>query len=406
MRPATARLRLPVVALAIAVLLIALGGVFPGCGRKSPVEPSPVCTVAITPASQEFTDAGGSGSVAVSAPAGCEWTSAASHEWIALGSAGTGNGNGTVAYTVRANAGTDPRSGIVTIGGQTHTVSQRGHVAPVECRPELSPASASFGKDAADGTFEVTVAGGCEWQAVSHAPWLVVSGSGRGSGPGIVAYSVTRNLTVEPRAATITVADRTFAVTQAGDTGICEYSVAPVQISPCMAATTLSATVTTQPACTWTATPDAPWVTVRSGSAGSGSGTITMTVGENYEAPRNARILVRWPTPTLGQNIRIDQAGCRYAVSRTAIAFEAAGGAGTFDVLQQSDPPTCGGPLQDRCVWSAVADVPWITVTGSSPRAGDDRVGFTVSANAGTEPRVGTITVRDQRVTVSQAGRS
>ena len=111
----------------------------------------------------------------------------------------------------------------------------------------------------------------------------------------------------------------------------------------------LTTTVTTQPNCTWTASVDASWLNVTNGSSGTGTGVVTVAVPDNYDAPRGGTILVRWPTPTLGQNVRIAQAGCRYAVSKSAIAFVAAGGSGTFDVIQQSDPNECGGATQDRC---------------------------------------------------------
>jgi hypothetical protein len=113
--------------------------------------------------------------------------------------------------------------------------------------------------------------------------------------------------------------------------------------------------------------------------------------------------MVRWPTPTAGQNIRIAQAGCTYAVSQSSFAFAAAGGTAAFNVIQQSVPSTCGGATQDRCLWSAISDVPWITVTGSMPRAGDDRVTFTVAVNATGAARSGRITVRGTIVTINQA---
>jgi hypothetical protein len=50
--------------------------------------------------------------------------------------------------------------------------------------------------------------------------------------------------------------------------------------------------------------------------------------------------------------------------------------------------------------------VPWITVAGSTPRAGDDRVTFSVAPNPGRDPRTGTIAVRDRLVTITQAGTS
>jgi hypothetical protein len=369
------------------------------------VEPTPQCSVTITPARQEFLEGGGNGSVAVAAPAGCDWSAAVNQAWIAISAGSGGSGNGTVLYAVGPNAATEPRVGTVTIAGQVHTVSQRPHIAPIECRLELSPTSASFGKDAAEGTFEVRVADGCSWVATSNAPWLGVTGSGRGSGTGRVSYTVARNLAVEARTGTITAADRAFVVTQSGDSGVCQYSVAPVDLSICMPGGALTAMVTTQAGCTWSATTDAPWLNVGSGSTGSGTGSITLSISDNYDAPRLGVVRVRWPTPTLGQNVRVAQAGCRYAVSDPALSFAAAGGTGTFSVIQQSDPTTCGGPTQDRCVWSAVSSVPWITVAGNMPRAGDDRVTITVSANTGSEPRVGLIGVRDKVVTVTQAGR-
>jgi hypothetical protein len=67
--------------------------------------------------------------------------------------------------------------------------------------------------------------------------------------------------------------------------------------------------------------------------------------------------MVRWPAVTAGQNLRISQAGCLYAVSQDAISIAAAGGPGRFDVLQMAQPLTCGGPLQDACVWTATSNV-------------------------------------------------
>jgi hypothetical protein len=125
---------------------------------------------------------------------------------------------------------------------------------------------------------------------------------------------------------------------------------------------------------------------------------------DNYDAPREGFVMVRWPTATAGQNIRIAQPECRYAVSRTAISIAAGGGTATFDVIQQSDPTQCGGATQDRCLWTARSDVPWITITSSMLRAGDQPVAFNVEANDSTAARTGRITVRDKVVTVTQSG--
>lgn len=114
--------------------------------------------------------------------------------------------------------------------------------------------------------------------------------------------------------------------------------------------------------------------------------------------------MVRWPTPTAGQNVRVAQAGCAYGVSQSSFSFSSASATGAFDVLQQSDPIVCGGALQNACVWTAASDVPWITITTSMPRMGDERVNFTVAANGTGASRTGTIRVRDRIIQVNQGG--
>lgn len=144
-----------------------------------------------------------------------------------------------------------------------------------------------------------------------------------------------------------------------------------------------------------------PWLSLP-GSSGPGTGSIRITFTDNYDAPREGTVMVRWPTPTAGQNIKVEQAGCVYAVSQSAFSFTSAAGSGTFDVLQESQPNTCGGPLQDQCIWTARSDVAWITITSSMPRKGDNPVAFTVAANSGSTTRTGRITVRDKVVTITQ----
>lgn len=331
----------------------------------------------------------------------CSWTSVSSVAWISITAGGSGSGNGPVAYSVARNDATEARAGTLTIAGQSHTVTQQGKPATV-CSYELSPGGANVGLEETRGTFAVTAPADCAWTAASNASWLTVTGGGSGNGSGTVAYLVERNRSIDGRTAAITVADKTFTLQQNGDGSLCQYSVAPVAFDACMPASAVSATVTAPQGCTWTAVPNASWLTIASGSSGSGTGSITITLTDNYDAPREGIVMVRWPTVTAGQNLRIAQAGCQYAVSQSSFTFTLAGGSGSFDVLQQAIPNTCGGATQDRCVWSATADVPWISIGGSMPRSGDGRVTFTVAANGTGAARVGRITMRDKVVVVNQ----
>jgi hypothetical protein len=290
------------------------------------------------------------------------------------------------------------------IGDQPHAVTQHGRSATV-CSYELSPPAVDIGKDSATGTFAITAPAGCAWTATSNASWLVVSSGSQGTGNGSVGYIVAANGAVAERTAAVTVAEQTFDVRQAGDVDACRYGVAPVILTPCMPAGSSIAMVTTQPNCPWTAISDASWLTISSGGSGAGSGEIAIQFLENYAAPREDVVMVRWPAPTAGQNIRVAQAGCLYGVTPGTFSIPSGGGTEAFNLVQQSDPVSCGGATQDRCIWTARANVSWITISGSMPRAGDDRVTFTVAANTGTSTRVGTIVVGDTAIVITQAGR-
>lgn len=381
-----------------------------GCGdTESPTEPSPpVCSIAISRTSFQFTSEGGTGTMSlVASDASCTWSVSAIPSWIAVVEGSSGAGSGSVKFNVAANPSTDARSASFTAGGQTVTITQQGR-PPVVCTYALDKTAASFNSNGGTGSLQVTAPAECDWTAVSSASWLSMTSASTGRGNGTIGYAVERNRSPETRSATITVADKTLTITQDGEIEIpiaCEYSVAPVEFNPCMPAGSIAVTVTTGASCSWTANVSVPWLTITSGETGSGPGLISASFSSNYDAPREGLVRVRWPTPTAGQNVRVAQAGCAYAVSKTAMDFGASGGQGTFDVLQQSTPYTCGGPLQNGCLWSAVSDVPWIVITSSMPRAGDDRVGFTVAPNDGASPRTGRITVKDKVVVVIQSGR-
>jgi hypothetical protein len=391
------RMLASVVPLALIVTSIA-------CHHKT-TAPTPVCSITIDPASRAFDSNGGTATVAVTtSAASCTWTTTSDASWITIDAGASGTGSGTVEYRVAASTSSDSRSGTLKIGDQTHHVTQAGQ-PPATCHYTLTPSSASMGSNGGSGDFAVATADACAWSATSSASWLTVTAGSQGTGSGTVSYHADRQDAADTRNATITVAGESFTLTQDGRTAPadCTYAVSPVQFTPCMPAGHVSALITTQDGCPWTVSSNVPWLLIDNGSSGVGSQSIDMSFSSNYDAPREGIAMVRWPTPTAGQNVRVSQAGCHYSVSKSVIAFAAAGGVGGFDLLQESEPNSCGGALQDACVWSAVADVPWITITTTMPRSGDSAVAFTVAANSGAA-RSGTITIRDKTVRIDQAG--
>ncbi len=72
-----------------------------------------VCTYSISPEGQFFAAAGGNGTFQLVAASGCSWTVSSAQPWVTLTGATGGNGTGTIAYQVAANAGAE-RQGTIT----------------------------------------------------------------------------------------------------------------------------------------------------------------------------------------------------------------------------------------------------------------------------------------------------
>ncbi len=89
------------------------------------------CTFGITPGGQSFAASGGTGTVAVTAASGCGWSATSSEPWITITSGASGSGNGSVGFTVAANAITAQRVGTLVVAGHSFTVTQAGMLRPL-----------------------------------------------------------------------------------------------------------------------------------------------------------------------------------------------------------------------------------------------------------------------------------
>jgi hypothetical protein len=86
------------------------------------------CSFAITPQTASVGAAAGTGSFTVTAAAGCAWTATSNAAFLTTSS--TGNGNGPVTYSFQQNTSGAERTGTITVGNATHTVTQVFQVAP------------------------------------------------------------------------------------------------------------------------------------------------------------------------------------------------------------------------------------------------------------------------------------
>jgi len=83
------------------------------------------CSYALSASSANIATAGGNGSFNVTAGSGCAWAATPSAGWIHISSGASGSGNGTVGFSVDANAAS-ARSGTITVQDQTFTINQAG----------------------------------------------------------------------------------------------------------------------------------------------------------------------------------------------------------------------------------------------------------------------------------------
>src|SRR4051812_45207590 len=82
---------------------------------------------------------------------------------------------------------------------------------------------------------------------------------------------------------------------------------------------------------------------------------------------------------------------CTFALSATSLSFGAAAGEASLTV---SAAP--------GSAWTAASDRGWMTVTGGASGAGTGAVTVTLTANTGSDPRIGTLTIAGQSVAVRQ----
>ncbi len=95
-------------------------------GKTVTINQDSGCQISLNPSSQIAPVGSGSGSIAVTAGAGCTWTAVSGAAWIVVTSGGNGSGNGTVQFTFNANMTRMPRSGTIAIGGKAFTINQAG----------------------------------------------------------------------------------------------------------------------------------------------------------------------------------------------------------------------------------------------------------------------------------------
>ena len=214
--------------------------------------------------------------------------------FIVKNSWGTGWGEGgffNIAYSQLNN--------LVEFGYYTIAYKDTG------CTYSISSTSKSFSSGGGTGSVSVTAPSGCSWTATSNVGWVTITSGSSASGKGTVGYSVAANTSNNSRSGTMTIAEQTFTVMQAG--APCTYSISPSSesFSAAGGTGTISVSVIAGTNCSWTAKSNASWITITSGNSGSGNGPVGYRVSSNTTSQtRTGTITVAGQQFTVTQNRR------------------------------------------------------------------------------------------------------
>ncbi len=326
----------------------------------------------------------GASSITVSTANGCSWSATSNAAWIAITAGSSLAGGGVAQFSVTENMASTPRTGTLTVAGQTVNVTQAG----ASCTFQLSRTAVSLGSIAGNSSIAVTAPAGCAWTATSDAAWIAMSDVSSGTGSGSVTVSVTANPSAIPRTGMTSIAGQPVTVTQAGAS--CTIQLSRTAVSLGSMAGNSSIAVTAPAGCAWTATSDAAWIAMSGVSSGTGSGSVTVSVTANPSAiPRTGM------TSIAGQPVTVTQAGasCTIQLSRTAVSLGSMAGNSSIAVTAPAG-----------CAWTATSDAAWIAMSGVSSGTGSGSITVSVTANPSAIPRTGMTSIAGQAVTVTQGG--
>lgn len=358
----------------------ARSGTITAAGLTFTVNQAGTCTYNLSATSAAVGSGIGGGSFNVIAASGCTWSATANDSWIHISSGSSGNGNGTVTFSVDANPGV-ARSGTITAAGLAFTVNQAG-----TCSYTLSPPSASFNSAGGSGTVSVSTAAGCAWTAVANDGFLSISGSASRTGPGDIGFQVSSNSAGGQRNGSLTIAGINFPVSQAGIA--CTPSLSPSSLSVGAAASAPTVTLTMNASgCPWSITNLPSWITAPAG--GNGTANFSLNIAANpLGTGRSASITIAGLILTVAQA----SADCTaITLSESSQSFPASGGQGS---VQVTAPAGCSYPVSSSGAF--------VQIPSPGSRVGAVLLPFTVLTNSGA-PRTATLNIGSRSLVVSQA---
>jgi large repetitive protein len=363
------------------------GNAFAGIPVSLSVVAAPPCTYTLNPTAGSALAAGGSGVFTVATGSLCTWNATTTDSFITI-TTGSGTGTGSVSYALTANGGTSPRTGNITVGGQTFPITQFGSSCAFAVNPTTIAATAAGGQ----AFVQVKATSNtCPWTASSTSNLNPTPASG--SGNATVALTIPANTGLTTAVLNATVAGQAVTINQSGINCTVSLSASSAEIGS--GGGSGSVNVSTPSGCSYATVNGPSWLTVTSNGAGAGPGPVTL----GFSASPNSTTAPRSGSLTIGSQsflVLQDATSCSVTVDASNLGspFGTSGGSGSIAI-------TANG---SNCAWTASSSTTWATL---SPQAGtgNGTVNVTVGSNASsTAGRSATLTVAGQSVGLSQAG--
>src|SRR4051812_8889137 len=170
------------------VIAAALSPLACGSSTDTFVAPTPTrCTVQAQTDTTAFAATGGTGSVRISTNRECAWSAKSDASWVALQSQASGQGDGTLQFTVAANGDPATRNAGVNINDQNIQLSQQG----TPCRYQLSSTQETVDPSGGQRTIHVQASSAqCAWTATADAAWIRIVSGDAGKANGDVVFEV------------------------------------------------------------------------------------------------------------------------------------------------------------------------------------------------------------------------
>lgn len=140
--------------------------------------------------------------VTINALATTQWAVTPNDPWISVIDKATGYGDYVLTLAINANPSFERRTGTVSIGTATLTISQAGTATAAL---SIDPVTATAAASGAYGNVAVYATPDAEWTAESLSPWLTISEGATGAGNGNIKYVASANPTLTERTGQIVV---------------------------------------------------------------------------------------------------------------------------------------------------------------------------------------------------------